>query len=485
MTLSAGSIVFTGFNADGNDNLAFAVLEDIAAGTQIHFSDRTWDGAAFTTLETFWTWTATADVAAGTVVRIDNFDSGTLTADVGSVAFSATNNRGFSASGETIYAYTGPDATTPVTFLAAIASKGFGLDDGGVLDNTGLVAGQTALSLGDNGGVDVGAYAGGRDGQVDFAAYRALANDAANWTTQDDTGDQSADGIGPDVPFSATGFSVLPCFAPGTLIATPGGARPVEALAAGDHVVMADGGVRVLVWAGSWQADAGDAAHRAVRIRAGAFGAGRPARDLLVSANHAVRLEGVLVPAGNLLDGARVVREAGCPARYHHIATAEHGVVLAEGLAVETFCPLGAVPYADAPRVTGALPRLEQGAALRRLRARLGLAAGTREHPLEGFVERVAPVPGGVVVEGWAADGPDGAELRLCAGAMVVDLAANRWRSDLDRAGLPAAGFSVRLPVPHGVAVSVRRRRDGAALAFLPGVAAAALPLVSGATPPM
>ena len=479
MTLSAGSIVFTGFNADGNDNLAFAVLEDIAAGTQIHFSDRTWDGAAFTTLETFWTWTATADVAAGTVVRIDNFDSGTLTADVGSVAFSATNNRGFSASGETIYAYTGPDATTPVTFLAAIASKGFGLADGGVLDNTGLVAGQTALSLDDNGGVDVGAYAGGRDGQVDFAAYRALANDAANWTTQDDTGDQSADGIGPDVPFSATGFSVLPCFAPGTLIATPGGARPVEALAAGDRVVMADGGERVLVWAGSWQADAGDAAHRAVRIRAGAFGAGRPARDLLVSANHAIRLEGVLVPAGNLLDGVRVVREAGCPARYHHIATAEHGVVVAEGLAVETFCPLGAVPYADAPRVAGALPRLEQGAALRRLRARVGLVAPEAgEHPLAGFVERVVPVPGGVVVEGWAADGPDGAELRIRAGALVVDLAANRWRGDLDRAGLPAAGFALRLPVAHGVAVSVHRRRDDAPLpqlhAVAPDVSAAA-----------
>jgi hypothetical protein len=397
------------------------------------------------------------------------------------VAFSTTTNRGFSASAETIYAYTGSDPTVPETFLAAIASKRFDLSVGGVLTNTGLVAGQTALALDGSGGVDIGAYAGSRDGQADFASYRALANDAANWITQDAVGDQSADGIGPDVPFADTGFSVLPCFAPGTLIAVPGGARPVEALAAGDAVLMADGGVERLIWAGSWQGDARDAAHRAIRIRAGAFGPGRPARDLLVSPNHALRLHGVLVPAANLLDGVRVVREASCPARYHHIATARHGVVLAEGLAAETFCPLGDVPYADAPAVAGALPRLEQGAALRRLRDRLGLAA---PHPgaLAGFVERVAPVAGGIVVEGWAADGADGAELRLCAGAMAVDLAANRWRSDLDRAGLPASGFAVRLPVPHGVAVSVRRRRDGAALAVLPGAVA---PLVSDAARPM
>lgn len=474
MALAPGSIVFTGFNADGNDNLAFAVLENIPAGTVIYFSDRTWDGSSFTSLETFWTWTAAADVAAGTVVRIDNFFSGTLSADVGTVEFTATNNRGLSATSETIYAYTGPDPTTPTTFLAAIASKGFALGDGGVLTNTGLVEGQTALSLADNGGVDVGAYVGPRSDQTDFAAYRALVNNPANWATQDATGDQSSDGTAPDVPFSATGFGLVPCFAPGTLIATPTGARRVETLAAGDAVLGLDGQARALIWVGAWQGDAGDLAHRAVRIREGAFGPGRPARDLVVSPSHAIWLEGVLVPAANLLDGVLVVREPGCPASYHHIATAEHGLVLAEGLPAETFCLLGVVPYADAPHVAGELPRMEQGEALRHLRARLGLAEpapGTG--PLLGVVERVEQVPGGIVVEGWAAaeaaHGMVGADLRIRAGDAVFDLPANKWRADLDRAGLPAAAFWVRLPMrlPQDAVVSVHRQQDGAALPAL------------------
>jgi hypothetical protein len=268
------------------------------------------------------------------------------------------------------------------------------------------------------------------------------------------------------------------CFAPGTRIATPFGARAVETLRVGDAVLTEEGAARRLAWVGRWATDPGDAAQRAVRVRAGAFGPGMPGRDLVVSPGHGLWFAGALVPAVALVDGVRVLREA-APEMYFHFACARHEVVLAEGLAVETFCPLGAVPYADAPRVAGALPRLEQGAALRRLRARVGLVAPEAgEHPLAGFVERVVPVPGGVVVEGWAADGPDGAVLRIRAGALVVDLAANRWRGDLDRAGLPAAGFALRLPVAHGVAVSVHRRRDDAPLpqlhAVAPDVSAAA-----------
>jgi len=47
MSLGPGSIAFVGFNADGNDNLAFVALETIAAGTQIHFSNRGWTGSGF------------------------------------------------------------------------------------------------------------------------------------------------------------------------------------------------------------------------------------------------------------------------------------------------------------------------------------------------------------------------------------------------------------------------------------------------------
>jgi hypothetical protein len=39
MALGPGSIAFVGFNADGNDGFAFIVIDPIAAGSVIRFSD--------------------------------------------------------------------------------------------------------------------------------------------------------------------------------------------------------------------------------------------------------------------------------------------------------------------------------------------------------------------------------------------------------------------------------------------------------------
>ncbi len=248
MALAAGSIAFTGYNSDNLDNIAFVVLEEITAGTEIHFADQTWDGVGFTNTETSWTWTATTTVAAGTIVRIDNFDTGTLTADVGSVAFSNSTGRGLSATFDTVYAYIGTP-TVPTTFLAAIASKNFdSTANGGVLTNTGLVAGQTALSLNDNNGVDIGAFTGGRGDQATFADYLPIINNPANWTTQDATGDQTGDAITPDLPFSTTAFSV--CFVSGTRILTPDGEIAVECLVPGDRVITLGGVERPVAWIG-------------------------------------------------------------------------------------------------------------------------------------------------------------------------------------------------------------------------------------------
>ena len=44
MALGPGSIAIIGFNADGNDNLAFVVLETITAGQAIFFEDNEWNG---------------------------------------------------------------------------------------------------------------------------------------------------------------------------------------------------------------------------------------------------------------------------------------------------------------------------------------------------------------------------------------------------------------------------------------------------------
>ena len=143
MALTAGSIAFTGFNGDGNDNLSF-VARPIAQGTVINFTDSNWNGSSFASgsnAESTMAWTATSAISAGTVVNINNIGSGTLGASAGTVSFTNSNNTGLSNDSEVVYAYIG-SAGSP-TFLAAISTVGDATPDG-TLTGTGLVAGQTA-----------------------------------------------------------------------------------------------------------------------------------------------------------------------------------------------------------------------------------------------------------------------------------------------------------------------------------------------------
>ncbi|MEJ0020798.1 MAG: Hint domain-containing protein [Acetobacteraceae bacterium] len=69
-----------------------------------------------------------------------------------------------------------------------------------------------------------------------------------------------------------------------------------------------------------------------VRIRAGAFGPGRPRRDLLLSPDHAVFFEGDLIPVKSLTSGAGVARLDVARVRDRPVEPDCHGVLLAEGL---------------------------------------------------------------------------------------------------------------------------------------------------------
>ncbi len=221
--LTAGSIAFTGYNGDGNDNLSFVALTGIAAGTVINFTDNAWNGTSFSSSESVFQWTATGDVAAGTIIDINNIGDGTLGTNVGSVKFTNTANTGLSNDSEVIYAFTG--TTGAPTFLAAISNVGYGTSDGS-LNNTGLAAGSTAVSF--TGGLDIMAYNGVRTGQADFAGYLSSINNPANWISQNGSGNQSADGTGPDAPFPTTPFTANApvaqtiSFSPSTVSVTEG-----------------------------------------------------------------------------------------------------------------------------------------------------------------------------------------------------------------------------------------------------------------------
>ena len=84
--------------------------------------------------------------------------------------------------------------------------------------------------------------------------------------------------------------NVIPCFTPGTLIATPKGERQIEALEIGDRVITRDNGIQEIRWMGRRTLTGGEltrARHlQPILIKAGSLGNGLPERDMTVSPNH-------------------------------------------------------------------------------------------------------------------------------------------------------------------------------------------------------
>ena len=105
--LAAGELVFLAVNADATDAFAFAVLKDIVAGTQIGFTDRDLSASGFPVSgESAYVWTASTNLAAGTVITIQPDQSG---ANNPLASHGTTQGKagGISQSAETIYAFQG------------------------------------------------------------------------------------------------------------------------------------------------------------------------------------------------------------------------------------------------------------------------------------------------------------------------------------------------------------------------------------------
>ena len=69
-----------------------------------------------------------------------------------------------------------------------------------------------------------------------------------------------------------------------------------------------------------------------MRVSAGAFAAGVPHRDLLLSSDHAVLVGGVLIPIRYLINGASIAQERRDEITYYHVELKTHGVLLADAV---------------------------------------------------------------------------------------------------------------------------------------------------------
>jgi hypothetical protein len=170
---------------------------------------------------------------------------------------------------------------------------------------------------------------------------------AGNTLTVSDSTHTQAVTLDPTQSFARTSWTVVPdgnggvvvaCYVIGTRIATPAGEAAIETLRIGDLVRTRNGEARAIKWIGRrFLADPPPAA-RPIRIRRGALGAALPKRDLLVSPEHALFLDGVLIPARHLVNAASILRDdAPGPLHYFHIELASHDLILAEGTPAETF----------------------------------------------------------------------------------------------------------------------------------------------------
>ncbi|HEX4505309.1 MAG TPA: Hint domain-containing protein [Alphaproteobacteria bacterium] len=297
-----------------------------------------------------------------------------------------------------------------------------------------------------------------------------------------------------------------PCFCRGTRIRTPGGDRPIEDLRIGDLIMTAEGQSLPLKWVGrrsyhDWLA-VGNAGVQPIRFRAGSIADRVPARDLYVSPEHAMFIDGMLIPAEHLVNGVSILKVEGMESvDYFHLEFDRHVVIFAEGAKAESFVDDDSRIlfhnadeyrrlYSEEPKrqyPEFCAPRVEDWSDLEMLRRRLAERARrlrpnhvvARAAPRRGYVDRATRA----VVEGWAhgdaASGEQPARLAILVnGAVIGDTLADRRRADLKASGLGDCGFRFVLPLPLSPElahrIEVRRESDWSLLHGGPVLLAAA-----------
>lgn len=241
--------------------------------------------------------------------------------------------------------------------------------DGGVDDdvlfgddgNDVLTGGQGADTL--TGGADRDTFLGGNGGDHVDGSSTGDDYDTLDLTGSDVdfvtyTSPDNEDGVVTFLDGSTMTFeeieNVIPCFTPGTTIATPRGERLVEELKEGDRIITRDNGIQEIRWVGHKHMKGTDLVRnphlKPVLIKAGSLGNGLPERDMMVSPNHRLLVANdktqlyfeereVLAAAKHLVGTDGIHNVDVMNTTYVHFMFDRHEVVLSNGAWTESFQP--------------------------------------------------------------------------------------------------------------------------------------------------
>ncbi len=175
---------------------------------------------------------------------------------------------------------------------------------------------------------------------VAFSASEAqslVANGADGYTIKASVAD-----VAGNIDSASDQFTSTICFMSGTRIGTPDGEANVERLQRGDLILTTDGRALPVSWVGRQTVStvfSDPLRVFPIRIRAGALDENVPSRDLLLSPEHAILLDGALIQVGALVNGTSILRESNVPQTftYYHVELDDHSLILAENTPAETF----------------------------------------------------------------------------------------------------------------------------------------------------
>jgi autotransporter passenger strand-loop-strand repeat protein len=337
--IDSGSVINTG---------GFETISGQAIGDDVHGTQLVSAGSATITDETVFsggaidlflkgvTAATTTILGGGTLAINGNIQADDTTLDSGGLIDMQSPKAALTGA----LTFTGPatlqfDAVASAGYGDLAVISGFGA--GSVIDERAISAGATLDTVSSGGVTTATITSGGTTETLTFAGA---------YTSGLVLGSDSLGGV--ELTYAA------PCFAAGTRILTARGEVAVEALSEGDLVITLDGEALPVIWVGHRRVDCARHPEPArvmpVRVRAHAFGQAQPGRDVLLSPDHAVYAEGVLIPVRHLINDTTVRQIAVESVTYFHVELPRHAIILAEGLPAESYLDAGiAAPSPMAP----------------------------------------------------------------------------------------------------------------------------------------